>query len=686
MIDKTKDILNKPLEQFSIFELEEFSEVLKYHSDLYYNKSQPIISDGEYDELLKKMQTLEGMFEIPGQYSNIVWAELVESSFKKVKHSRPMISLDNTYNEDDLRNFDKRILKLSDQKQVEYTIEFKFDGLWIELIYKWWELIRAITRGNWIEWEDVTRNIMQIDNIPKTISIREHIEIRGEVVMPISSFDSLNAIALEKWEKVFSNPRNAAAWSIRMKDNRVTKQRKLQFFAYDISNWNTDLDKILPGAENSYYDFIYDLKDLWFDISSYFIKCVWIDEVINSIDNFWDRKKDLDFEIDGLVIKVEDTSLWTDIWFTQHHPRYAIAYKFPSEIFTTKVISAQHQVWRTGTITPVANLEPVNIGGAMIKRATLHNYEEVEKLWVHIWDSVFIKRAWEVIPKITSVASHPDTLWDVILPPQSCPACETDILKDEDKVRYYCPNFDGCPKQVAEKLIWAVGKWWFDIDGFGRRQVEIFLEQWFITDIVSIFEIEQYRDNILELEWFQQKSVDNLVSSVEAAKTMDIVILLSSLWISWVGKKTAKTLARLVESSESDLLTGNLDFEVLEELDDIWPEIANNVVEYFDNEKNRQDISKLLEILNIQYYQASNTTWVYSNKKMCITGSFIRDDKKISRDDLVKILEQNGWEFVSSVSKKTDYLLAWEKAGSKLKKAQDLWIEVLNLEQFLNSI
>jgi len=362
MLTQTRKIQQKDIWEFSLEDISKFAEILKYHSDLYYNKQEPIISDSEYDELLKKLQTLEDMFWITGHYSNMVWAELIESSFEKVAHSRPMISLDNTYNEQDLQDFNTRILKLSWQEWVEYTIEFKFDGLWIELIYDNWKLIQAITRGNWVEGEDVTQNIMQIDNIPKKIAISEHIEVRGEVVMPLSSFDELNKIAKQEWEKVFSNPRNAAAGSIRMKDNRVTKQRKLQFFAYDM----TPLNPAFPAGKqnsNSYYDAIYNIEKLWFDISSYFIKCTDIDEVIKTIHNFGDTKKKIDFEIDGLVLKVENTDLWEDIGSTEHHPRYAIAYKFPSD-------------------------------GAMISRATLHNYDEVDSLGVHVWDNVFIKRAW----------------------------------------------------------------------------------------------------------------------------------------------------------------------------------------------------------------------------------------------------------------------------------------------------
>jgi len=661
--------------------------LIKYHSDLYYNKDEPIISDTEYDDLFKKLEYLEWKYEVSFKQTSLVWAELLESSFDKVKHSRPMISLDNTYNNDDLNDFHDRVLKNWELTwSLEYTLEFKFDWLGIELIYSAWELVQAITRGNWVEWEDVTANIMQIDNIPKKISYLHHLEVRGEVVMPISSFNELNEKAKNEWKKVFSNPRNAASWSVRMKDALVTKQRKLKFFAYDLANFeefrhNENID--------NYYSVIKDIEKLWFEISSYFNRLNWIHEVISAIENFWDVKSTIDFEIDWLVLKVNDINLWDQIGWTEHHPRYAIAYKFPAEIFTTKILSIEHSVWRTWAITPVANLEPVNMGWAVIRRATLHNYEEVEKLDVKIGDSVFIKRAWEVIPKIISVIKN----WDrdnleKIFVPEFCPSCETKVLKDEWKVRYYCPNNVDCPAKNSEKLAFAVGKQWFNIDWFWERQVELFLELWIIHNLVDIFKISEKAEEILELEWFKEKSVQNLIKWVEDAKKVEIATLLTALWIAWVGKKTAKTLAKLFESKH-DLLLFTSSEQILEGLWDIWPEIAKNVTEYFSSDAHNRILTELVEILDITYFEnkAINSNSIFAGKKVCITWSFVWDDwKKISRDDLVKQLEESGWDFMSSVSKVTDYLVAWEKAWSKLKKANDLWVKVIDLTIFYKSL
>ena len=693
MIKLSKEFLSKNIENFTKEDTQKLAKIIKYHSDLYYNKEKPIISDTEYDNLFKKLEILEKKFDLKNRQTSLVWAELKESSFKKVKHSRPMISLDNTYNEEDLKDFDERVFKNisphsispigREAKQIiQYTIEFKFDWLGVELIYKNWKLIQAITRWNGIEGEDVTENIMQIENIPKKIDYLWDLEVRWEVVLPISSFERLNEQAKKTWWKIFSNPRNAASWSLRMKDNRITKERKLQFFAYDLANFE---EFRIKEKIEKYYEVIKDLEKLGFDISSYFEICENIWEVIEKIKNFGDIKKKIDFEIDGLVIKVNNIELWQEIGFTEHHPKYAISYKFPAEIFTTKILSVEHQVGKTWTITPVANLEPINMGGAIIRRATLHNYEEVETLWVAVWDYVFIKRAWEVIPKIISLASrgepcvHPN---NIIKPPEFCPSCGEKIKKDDDKVRYFCDN-KNCPAQIIEKLTYAVWKQGFNIDGFWEKQVKKFFELWFIKDLSDIFKLKKYRENILELEGFREKSVDKLLENIEKAKNTDIATFLNSLSISGIWKKTSKIISVLFKEKK-DLLEFNYSVEEIEKLEEIWPEIAKNLIEFFNDSENKILIEKLENILEIKYLEKIifDEKNIFYWKKVCITWSFW----EIKRDDLIKKLEEVWGSFVGSVSKNTDFLLAWEKAWSKLEKANKLWIKVLNLDEFLEKI
>lgn len=686
MLEKTQFYLQTNISFLSKSDIKKLSDVLDYHSDLYHNKETPEISDSEYDALLKKLEVLEEKFWVKNKKSVKVWETVVWSTFEKVAHTRPMISLDNTYNEEDLLDFDTRVKKRIESKELqnlEYCLEYKFDGLWIELIYRNWIFVQAITRGNGIEWEDVTENIKWIKNIPQSIDYSEYLEIRGEVVMPISIFEKINEKAKQQGTKIFSNPRNAASWSVRMKDASITQDRELQFFAYDIGNFH---EYVAEKSLKSYNSVIYDLKLLWFDISSYFQKFSNIQWVIHEIHDFSDYKKHIDFEVDGLVLKTNDISLWEEIGFTEHHPRYAIAYKFPAEIFTTTILSVDHQIGRTGTITPAANLEPVNMNWAIIRRATLHNYEEVQKLWVKTWDRVFIKRAGEVIPKIISVAKSTDS-WTPIFPPKNCPSCKAPIIKDEDKVRFYCPNHIYCPKQISEQLIYAVGKWWFNIDGMGERQVEVFLEKWIIKNLADIFTLAEKQEHILALEGFQEKSVKNILKAIKKVKNTKIDILLRSLWISWVGKKTAKNLSVLF-SEQSDLLNFSHSLDNIEQIDDIGPEVARNISEYFTDTQNRELLQQLTKLLEIEYYKKP-IVWdnsFFSWKTVCITGSFEKNWEKVSRDSLIEQLEKAWGAFTGSVSKKTDFLLAGEKAGSKLTKATTLWVEILDLEKFYAKI
>lgn len=692
----SKKYLEQSLEDFSVSDIEVFQNIIKIHSELYYEKESPIISDREYDILFEKLQELEQRFHMQQKITDTVGSEGKRSSFKKVAHTRPMISLDNTYNAQELEDFDtriKRILRntsahsqtppvINDIPLIEgdiknnYTLEFKFDGLGVELIYTKGIFTQAITRGNGLVGEDVTENVRQIANIPKTIPYTQDIEIRGEVLMPLSSFNTLNDEAKRKGGKIFANPRNAASGSLRVLDSEITKKRDLQFFAYDISDFS-------EFETQTYWDMIHFLWSLGFAISSYFKNCVGIEQVIKEIEYFWDIKKQIDFEIDGLVVKLNDMSLWKEIGYTEHHPRYAIAYKFPAELVTTRIDSIEHSVGRTGTLTPVANVEPVNIGGAVVRRSTLHNYDEIATLGIQIWDKVFIKRAGEVIPKIVSVIPElRDGTEEEIHIPKNCPSCGEMIYKDAEKVRYYCANSHNCPAQNREQFAYSVGKQGFDIDGLGERQVELFLELGFIKSLPDIFLLKNYREEILALEGFQEKSVNNLLKAIEQAKQVDVVKFLRSIGVPWVGKKTAKTLSQLFHSQE-DILNFSYSVDEIEALPDIGPEIAKNVSEFFTQKKVLvRNLFQVLEVIFSDGSKDSITEGKYSGKTMCITGSF----EGYSRDQLIEILEKQGGEFVGSVSKKTDFLLAGEKAGSKLAKARELGVEILSLEEFLYSL
>lgn len=690
VLELSKKYFSLKIGEMTPKDIDILSEVMAYHNALYYEKESPIISDYEYDMLLKKLAELEKKYDVEKKHSENVGSLLKQSSFLKVAHSRPMISLDNTYNETDLRDFDERINRIlawydeqislfwSVKKDVEYTLEFKFDGLWIELIYDGGILIQAITRGNGLEGEDVTENILTIQNIPKKIDYKEKLEVRGEVVMPISSFKKLNEEAMQTWEKVFANPRNAASGSVRTLDVEVTRKRQLKFFAYDLANFQEFVDM---SHKEYYFDVIQELGKIGFEISSYFMKCANIEAVIQKIEQFWDTKSKIDFEIDGLVLKVNQVDLWEKIGRTEHHPRYAIAYKFPAEVVRTKLLDIEHSVGRTWTITPVALLEPVNVWGVMVKRATLHNYEEVDAKWVMIGDEVFIKRAWEVIPEvITPIIEARNGSQKIIEIPKNCPICQADVDKEEGKVRYFCSNRFWCPAQIVGNMIYSVGKTGFNIDGLWEKQVELFYEKGLIHDIVDIFFLKDKRDTILTFEGFKEKSVNNLIEAIEKAKKQPLAIFFTALGIPWVGKKMGKILSRIFDSKE-DILHFSYSQEDIQKLYEVWPETARSVVHFF--EQNKDFIARLLEVIEVEFWGGGSVVdGKLSWKKICITGSF----EKYSRDDIIKLIEQNGGEFVSSVSKNTDYLVSGESAWSKLEKARTLGVQILDIQALLGII
>ncbi len=645
---------------YTLEDVKILQDIIKQHIVLYHEKEAPVISDFEYDMLLEKLRRLENMFQIQEKTSSMVGTELKQSSFEKVPHTRPMISLDNTYNEEDLRDFDERVRKglweSTTLNQIEYTVEYKFDGLGIELVYEDGKLVQWITRGNGLVGEDITENVKMIENIPHVIDYKERLEVRGEVIMPKSVFLEVNKKRQLAWETLFANPRNSASGSLRQLDANITRERKLQFFAYDIPNFEWE-NATYPGI-------IQEASHFGFSVSSYMKQCLGINEVIQSIENFSSEKNIIDFDIDGLVIKVNDLEYWRILGRTEHHPRYAIAYKFPAEIVRTRVLSIEHSVGRTGTITPVANLEPVEVWGVVVRRATLHNYEEAQSKDVRIGDSVFMKRAWEVIPDI--VASIPDVRngsEQEIIPPEICPVCQWKVLKDEGKVRYYCSNKFSCPAQIGGLLKYSVGKQGFNIDGFGEKQVELFLELGYINDLADVFLLKNHREEILGLEWYKEKSVSNLLESIENARKQPIHMFLAALWIPNVGKKMGKILAPLFQTNQ-DILEFPYTEEDLLTLSDVWPETA-----------------QLLEQVKVQFLEISEKKgWIFSWKKICITGSF----EKYSREELASIIEENGGEFVSSISKNTHYLLAWESAGSKFEKARSLGVAILTIEDFLH--
>lgn len=640
-------------------------------------------------------------------------AILASEQFQKVQHKYPMISLDNTYSIEDVRDFEQRMrnmLREKAPKEFAYYVQPKYDGLGLAIVYRYWKLEQAITRGNGIEGEDVTLGWFEIQNIPRNISALkkiERMEIRGEVMMSRTVFDQVNHERLEDWEKLFANPRNAASGSLRQLDPLITRSRNLQFFAYSIpqlESFRSD-DKNIPATYNSLLDL---LSIWWFERVDFpFSRVSGLEELLKIIEKETkNRVEHFDFDIDGMVLKLDNMILWDDLGRTEHHPRYAIAYKFPAKQVRTRVSSIEHSVGRTGTVTPVANLEPVEVSGVIVRRATLHNYDELAKKWVREGDQVFIMRAGEVIPEIVSVITDiRDGTEKIIIPPEVCPICSTKLNQDEWKVAIFCPN-KHCPAKILGQLEMFVSRQALNIDGLGPRQIEDFLEQWWITDFASVFQLGNFRNEILGLDGYQEKSVQNLIDSLEKSRNTTLDRMLVGLGIPNVGKKTGKQIASVIarhdhaheQSKDSWLITGMLPslqwrnhgiiwslFSITEEelleVKDIGPETARSFVEYMNS--NRELVERLCNELHILSWITAQDSELQASeifgKSFCVTGTF----ENLSRDEIHEIIEKNGGEVRTSVSSKLDYLVAWESAGSKLAKANEYGVQVLNIDEFL---
>ncbi len=713
-------------------------EVVRENNRLYYQDEAPIISDTEYDELFHALARLESdhdMFDANSPTARL--AIMTSEQFQKVKHVYPMISLDNTYSVEEVREWNERTLRVlkwkiknekwkevfsrhSDEGRIQsseiikpgsfvpqddwanidsstfnYYIQPKYDGLGLAIVYQYGKLYQAITRGSGVEGEDVTIGAFEIANIPKEIvSLKdtERMEIRGEVMMSRTEFDRVNRERLELGEKLFANPRNAASGSLRQLDPLITRSRNLQFFAYSIPQIEQAIETQNTKLKIQNYGWLMDLLVLWgFEREDFeFKNIVWVDALCSVLENETNHRREyFDFDIDGMVLKLDDMTLWDDLGRTEHHPRYAIAYKFPAKQVRTRVISIEHSVGRTGTVTPVANLEAVDVSGVVVRRATLHNYDELTKKWVREGDYVFIVRAGEVIPEVVSVLTEVRTGDEKeIFPPAVCPICSTRLEQDEGKVAIYCPN-KHCPAKIQWQLEMFVGKQGFNIDGFGTKQIELFLELGWITDFVSVFHLGRYRDQFFELEGYKEKSVNNLLEALEKARHTTLDRVFVALGIPNVGKKTA----RLISSYElwimshdgidmkKNLLQAILTTkeEQLLEIKDIGPETARAFVEYVG--ENSLLIERLLHELQIQIPSTKPANQLPSQplfwKSFCVTGSF----EWISRDEIHSMIEEQGGEVRTAVTGKLDYLIVGTDAGSKKSKAESLGVKCIGLEQ-----
>ena len=641
----------------------------KYSYD-YYVEDNPQISDTEYDTLYKQLEKLEQEypeFILDNSPTQRV-GDRVLDEFEKVIHKVPMLSLSNTFSIEDLRDFDSRISKLSSDNSIEYICELKIDGLAISINYENGKLVSAATRGDGMVGENVTENIKTIFSIPKTLKTKKSFEVRGEVYLPKKSFELLNKEREENNEVLFANPRNAAAGSLRQLDSKITAKRKLSAFIYSVvgdENINSQKMALTVAA------------DLGLPVNPNFKLCKTIDEVVDYIMYWEEHKQDLPYEIDGIVIKVNSYSLQKEIGSTQKSPRWATAYKFPEEELATKLLDIELSVGRTGIITPVAVLNPINISGSTVSKASLHNKDIIDELDIHIGDMVVVKKAGEIIPKVVRVVEELRLAnSEKYVMPNICPSCKSKTFTKEGDPFTRCLNLD-CPEQNIRKIIHFASREALNIEGLGDKVVATLYEKRIIKHTIDLFSLD--RNKLVELERMGDKSVDNLLNAIENSKQSSLDKVIFALGILNVGKKAGKILAEYYKNLTN---FSKATVDELLELPDIGLITAESIVDYLSNDNNLRFINELIEIgMNPQYeIQNKNTDNIFSGKTIVLTGKLV----ELTRNEAKEYLERFGAKVTGSVTSKTDYVIAGEKAGSKLAKAEQLGIQVLSEDKFID--
>ena len=686
--NENQNIENKKNNNFSEIQ-EKYTKLrseIEYHNNLYYNEDNPIISDMEYDFLIRELKELEQKY--PELLENNENGEnsptekiggTASEKFSKVRHRVPMLSLSNTYNISEIEDFDKRVKKIilaenieNNSKELEYILELKLDGLSISLIYENGMLVQAVTRGDGQVGEDVTENIREIPTVPKKLKENVSLEVRGEIILPISSFNRINQEREDEGEDVFANPRNAASGTIRQLDKTIVAERGLDCYLYYLVN-----------AENygikTHLESIEYIEKLGFKTTKIFEKYTDFKKLEEAIDKWHDDRKKLDYETDGLVIKVNNFSLYETLGYTTKSPRWAIAYKFPAEQVKTKLMDVTFQVGRTGVITPVAELEAVNLSGSVVKRASLHNFDEIRRKDIKIGDNVIVEKAAEIIPQVVNVVFDDRTGEEIeIQEPANCPVCNSKLAHEEGLVALKCHN-PLCPEKVKRQIAYFVSRDAMNISGLGDKIVEKFIELGKIKTIVDIYSLKEYREELENLEKMGQKSVDNLINNIEASKNRDFSKVLYALGIPFVGKFNANLLTKNFENIEN---LKNQSIENLLSVKGIGDKVAIAVNTFLNNENNWKIITDLQNI-GLQFaINESDLKEIADNpikgKNFLATGKL----QKYKRNDIKDIILSKGGNYLSAVSKNLDFLIAGEKAGSKLEKAEKLGVRVLTEEEF----
>jgi len=641
----------------------------------YYVLDDPIISDYDFDMMLKELEKLEREnpehFDINSPTQRV--GGDITKSFNTSVHNTPMYSLDNSYSLEDLKEWEKRIKKIIDTP-FEYTCELKFDGVSINLTYKDGELLRAVTRGDGVKGDDVTSNVKTIPTVP--LKLRENItgefEARGEIVMPLDGFNQLNKKRAENGEEPFKNPRNTASGSLKLQDSKEVSERPLECLLYSVED-----SKLF----NNHIQFLENAKSFGFNIYDNYKCSNSLDEIFEFIEYWEKNRSNLPFEIDGVVLKVNDFYQREVLGYTSKFPRWAMAYKFKPENTGTRLNSISFQVGRTGSITPVANLEPVNLAGTIVKRASLHNADFIETMDIRIGDYVYVEKGGDIIPKITNVDISKRNLDSEKFEfPEYCPECGSKLHRIEGEANHYCLNYNGCKPQIIGRIQHYISRKALDIEGLGQETVALLVNANLIKNYSDLYELKF--DQIVGLERMAEKSANNLITGILDSKKIPFERVLYGLGIRYVGETVAKKLAKHFENIDNIL---NSDFEELISVDEIGEKIANSIIEFSQNSENIEIINSL-KSNNIQFEiddSDKNISSILLGKSFVISGVFAN----FSRDELKKLIESNGGKISSSISSKTTYLVAGSNMGpSKKEKAEKLNIKIISETELSNLI
>lgn len=657
---------NKNLNLFDIqSQIDSLREEISIHNKNYYELDSPTIEDSEYDALfrqLKKLETEYPQFASKSSPTQKVGGKSSEK-FKKHTHKYPLYSLDNSNNIQELEKWYERIKKNTTQN-IELECELKIDGLAMALSYKQGILETGATRGDGTIGEDITQNIKQVSGIPHILKDAIDIEVRGEVYMPISSFNNLNELNKQKGEKEFANPRNAAAGSLRQLDSSIVKSRDLHFFAYGgVFQNQTTQSQLMDflheqGFSTNKYKLASNIKEA--------------EQIINEIEH---TRSNLDFATDGVVIKINNIATQNELGFTARAPKWATAFKFPPEEAWTKIIEIEINVGRTGAITPVAIMQPVSLGGSIVQRASLHNFDEIKRMQINVGNDVKIKKAAEIIPKVVENASKSEEIYKT---PTHCPVCDTPLIQPQGEVNLYCPNHLGCPAQIQSRIEYYASKDGMDIDGLGKSIIEQLLSKNLIKDAADLYFLT--KEDFLKLDLIQEKSAQNLMNAINQSKKQPLAKFLSALGIRHIGKEKADVLSQEFSSIEE---IKNTTKEKISAINGLGEKMAESIVNFFKDNDNLKILQKFkqagIDPISQITQKESN---IFEGKTFVLTGTL----KNMTRAEAEALIKKHSGKTTSSVTKKTDYLLMGENAGSKYNKALDLGVIILNEDEFLKLI